>query len=66
MRRKFTVKLIISIVIILILVLLLRALNVYSLIQRQLYKQEYSEFVNKYAMENGIDSMWIYAIIIVC
>lgn len=63
MRRKFTVKLIISIVIILILVLLLRALNVYSLIQRQLYKQEYSEFVNKYAMENGIDSMWIYAII---
>ena len=28
-----------------------------------MYKQEYSEYVNKYAQINDIDPMWIYAII---
>ncbi len=63
MRTRFTVKLIISIAIILLVILLFKIFNVYNLIQKQFYKQEYSEYVNKYAVMNEIDPMWIYAII---
>ncbi len=63
MRSKFAIKLIISIAIILLVVILLKELNVYNLIRKQVYKQEYSEYVTKYAEENGIDPMWVYAII---
>ena len=63
MRKKFTIKLIVSIAVVILMILLLRTLNVFNLIQRQVYKQEYSEYVNKYAVANGIDPMWIYAII---
>lgn len=63
MQTKFTVKLVISITVILILILSLKIFNVYDLIQKQVYKQKYSEYVNKYAEINEIDPMWIYAII---
>ena len=63
MQRKFTVKLIIVIASVLVLILLFRVFNVYNLLQKQFYKQEYSEYVNKYAEMNDIDPMWIYAII---
>lgn len=63
MQTKFTGKLIISIAIILLSIILIRVFNVYDLIRKQVYKQEYSEYVNKYAEENEIDPMWIYAII---
>lgn len=63
MRGKFTVKLIISIAIIMLVIFLFNILNVYTLIQKQIYKQEYSEYVNKYAEIYEIDPMWIYAII---
>lgn len=63
MQAKFTVKLIISITIILLLIMLFKVFNVYNVIQKQCYKQEYSEYVNKYAEINEIDPMWIYAII---
>lgn len=63
MQKRFTGKLIISLALIILAVLLLKELNVYNLIQKQFYKQGYSEYVNKYAEENGIDPMWIYAII---
>ena len=63
MQKKFTRKIIISFIIIILLILLFKELNVYNRIQRQMYKQEYSEYVNKYAKINEIDPMWIYAII---
>ncbi len=63
MRAKFTVKLVISVAIILLMVLLFNEFNVYNLIKKQMYKQEYSEYVNKYAELYEIDPMWIYAII---
>lgn len=63
MQRKFTVKIIISIAIILLFILLFRIFNVYDLIRKQIYKQEYSEYVNKYAEIYEIDPKWIYAII---
>ncbi len=63
MQRKFTIKIIITIAIILILIVLLKIFNVYNMIQKQFYKQGYSEYVNKYAQINDIDPMWIYAII---
>ena len=63
MRGRFTVKLIISVAIVLLLIYLFKIFNVYNLIQKQFYKQEYSEYVNKYAEANEIDPMWIYAII---
>ena len=40
-----------------------KVLNIYTIIKKQIYKQEYSEYVNKYAEINEIDPMWIYAII---
>lgn len=63
MRGKFTVKLIMSIAIVLLLILLFKIFNVYTVIQKHIYKQEYSEYVNKYAEINEIDPMWIFAII---
>ena len=63
MQGKFTMKLIITIAIVLVLVLLFRVFNIYNMIRMQIYKQEYSEYVNKYAEINNIDPMWIYAII---
>ena len=59
MRSKFAIKLIISIAIILLVVILLKELNVYNLIRKQVYKQEYSEYVTRYAEENGIDNFYV-------
>lgn len=63
MQKKFTVKLIAIIIIFIIIMLLCRVFNVYDMVMKQFYKIEYSEYVNKYAEENGINPMWIYAII---
>jgi len=63
MQRKFTTKLILSMIIVLLLVILLKIFNIYDLIRKQFYRQEYSEYVNKYAEINEIDPAWIYAII---
>ena len=63
MQVKFTEKLIISVVVIILMILLFKIFNVYNWVQKQFYKQEYSEYVNKYAEINEIDPMWIYAII---
>lgn len=63
MRKSFTKKIIISFFIIISLILLVNKLNLKNTILKQMYKQEYSEYVNKYAQINNIDPMWIYAII---
>ena len=62
MQKKFT-KTFILLAIIIIIAIILEIFNVYDLIRKQIYKQEYSEYVNKYAEIYEIDPMWIYAII---
>ena len=63
MQKSFTGKLILSIAFLILVIILVKELNVYNLIRKQFYKQDYSEYVTKYAEENKIDPMWIYAII---
>jgi len=61
--QRFTKKIILVIIIFIIIMVFFKIFNVYNVIGKQIYKQEYSEYVNKYAIENEIDPMWIYAII---
>lgn len=63
MLKKFTKKIIIILMLLLILVLVFNKSNIRQDFLRHVFKQEYSEYVNKYAQINGIDPMWIYAII---
>ncbi len=63
MQKKFTKIFILLVIITIIIAIILKIFNVYDLIRKQIYKQEYSEYVNKYAEINEIDPMWIYAII---
>lgn len=63
MRKRFTGKIIISFIMVLIVIILFDMLNIKNYILKQMYKQEYSEYVNKYAQINNIDPIWIYAII---
>lgn len=63
MLKKFTKALLIVLIIMLILLTLEKIFNVYDVLIKKVYKQEYSEYVNKYAEINGIDPMWIYTII---
>lgn len=52
-----------TLIIIFLIILLFKELKIQNVILKQIYKQEYSEYVNKYAEVNDIDPMWIYAII---
>lgn len=63
MLRKFTIKLIFSVVIVMVIIGLVKEWDVYNMLRKKVYKQEYSEYVNKYAEKYEIDPMWIYAII---
>lgn len=51
--------LILSLIIVILVIILLNAKNLLKII----YKQEYSEYVEKYAKENEIDPLLVYAII---
>ncbi len=51
--------LILSLIIVILVVILLNAKNLLKII----YRQEYSEYVEKYAKENEIDPLLVYAII---
>lgn len=63
MHNKNTKPIIILIAIAVFAVILFRVLDIQTFVLKKIYKQEYSEYVNKYAEEYNIDSMWIYAII---
>lgn len=63
MQKKFTKFIIIILLLIFIMIILFKVLNIQNVIMKHFYKQEYSEYVNKYAEINEIDPMWIYAII---
>ena len=49
MQKSFTGKLILSIAFLILVIMLVKELNVYNLIRKQFYKQDYSEYVTKYA-----------------
>lgn len=50
-------------IIIIILVLLFSIIRIQNIIIKEIYPKKYSEYVEKYALEYGVDSMLIYAII---
>ena len=49
--------------IVIILILLFSIIRIQDIIIKQIYPQKYSEYVEKYALEYGVDSMLVYAII---
>ncbi len=63
MQKKFARRITIILAIILLLIILFRVMNVQNYVLKKIYKQEYSEYVNKYAEMYNIDPLWIYAII---
>ena len=63
MQKKFARRVIILLALILIIIILYRTLNIHDFVLKKIYKQEYSEYVNKYAQMYDIDPLWIYAII---
>lgn len=63
MQKKFARRTMIILAIILILVILFKVINIQNFVLKKIYKQEYSEYVNKYAEMYDIDPLWIYAII---
>lgn len=63
MQKKFTRAIIILIFIIFIISILFKVFDIKTFLMKKMYKQEYTEYVNKYAEINEIDPTWIYAII---
>lgn len=49
--------------IVIILILLFSIVRIQDIIIKAIYPQKYSEYVEKYALEYGVDSMLVYAII---
>ena len=63
MQKKFARRIIIILAISLTIIILSKISNIQELLGKQMYKREYSEYVNKYAEMYDIDPLWIYAII---
>ena len=61
-KESFKVRKIILILTSVVIVLLIILLN-FKNIQKLIYRQDYSEYVEKYAKENNVDPLLIYAII---
>ena len=49
--------------IILLIIILFKVVNIQEFVLKKIYKQQYSEYVNKYAQIYNMDPLWIYAII---
>ena len=62
MNKKIK-RLIIFLIIILILIIAFKIVNIPSIIMRNIYPKEYTEYVYKYSEENQIDPLLIFAII---
>lgn len=63
MLKKFTKIIILLFLIILISIMLFQKFDIRNVILKNMYKQEYSEYVNKYAEINNIDPLWVFSII---
>lgn len=57
-RKKLKIILAIS-----ILIILISILNIPNKIEKIIYKKEYSEYVQKYSKEYGVDENLVYAVI---
>ncbi len=53
----------ILITIFIVILLIICVYEIYHIILRRLYPMAYSEYVEKYSAEYGIDEKWIYALI---
>lgn len=53
----------ILITIFIIILLIICVYEIYHIILKKLYPKTYSEYVEKYSTEYGIDEKWIYALI---
>ena len=63
MHKKIAKVIAILIAVILIIIAIFRISNIQEILGKKIYKQQYSEYVNKYAQMYDIDPLWIYAII---
>ena len=63
MTKKFVICLIILIILLVIGLVLFKILRVQDEILKIIYPTEYSEYVEKYSEENGLDKYLVYAII---
>ena len=62
-NNKFIKRLMIVITITLLIVLFFKVINIQNFVLKKVYKQQYTEYVEKYAKMYNIDPLWIYAII---
>ena len=53
----------VALILIVIFIVIFKALNIESLILKSLYPDTYSEHVDKYAKEYGIEREWVFALI---
>lgn len=63
MQKSFAKRITIVFTMILLIILLFKVLNIQNFVLKKVYKQQYSEYVNKYAEMYNMDPLWIYAII---
>lgn len=63
MQKKFARRISLIVAIILLVVILFKVINIQEIVLKKIYKQQYSEYVNKYAEIYNMDPLWIYAII---
>ncbi len=63
MRNKFAKRILIAITVVLLITLFFKVINIQNFVLKKVYKQDYSEYVTKYAEMYNMDPLWIYAII---
>ena len=63
MTKKITIILIVLIIILLLIFVLFRIVRVQDFILQKIYPTKYSEYVEKYSEENGLDKYLVYALI---
>ena len=63
MQKKFAKRITIIVAILLLIVILFKVMNIQEIVLKSIYKQKYSDYVNKYAEIYNMDPLWIYAII---
>ena len=63
MHKKVARQITLVLLIILFITFLFKVVNIQDVVLKKVYKQQYSEYVTKYAETYNMDPLWIYAII---
>jgi len=56
-------KLSLTLILIILIVIIFKVFNIYSLILKRFYPNNYSEYVSEYSKKYNIEKEWIYALI---